>query len=162
MTVSLLPYDAGSHDDLLGEWLCAEHVAKWWGRKTALGVVSESGAGQCRIIVADGVPVGFIRWHVLRRDELDEAGLSDICEGGVDLDILIGETDYMGRGYGPRALEAAVTLIQATLDPQFYILCTSPENARAVSAYRKAGFSIVRTFDDPTYGTTLLLRRMGA
>jgi RimJ/RimL family protein N-acetyltransferase len=159
MPVVLLPYREDSHKAILDDWLGRTHVAKWWGLKRAEGVVEEAGVGQCRIIAEDDVPIGFIRWHVLERKELDEAGLLEIPEGGVDFDILIGEEPMTGRGYGPAAINAAVALLDATIQPPFYTLCTSVDNARAFSAYRKAVFSLARTFDDPENGPTYLLQR---
>lgn len=160
MPVALLPYTAECHQSLLDEWLKREHVLRWWGKKRAAGVVEESGVGQCRIIAEDNVPVGFIRWHVLERSELDEAGLNEIPEGGVDFDILIGEAGHTGRGFGAAAINTAIALLDATLHPPFYTLCTSVDNVRAFSAYRKAGFELVRSFHDPENGTTYLLRRL--
>jgi len=48
--------------------------------------------------------VGLLVWQVPTRQELVEAGLEDLPEALVDIDVMIGEADWMGRGVGPQAL----------------------------------------------------------
>ncbi len=52
------------------------------------------------LVMADGVPVGFLCWQRPSRDELEAAALADL----VDIDILIAEVDALDRGIGPAAL----------------------------------------------------------
>ena len=62
----------------------------------------------------------------------------------ITLDMLIGEEDYLGKGF-------AVPLIEQFLDSQFpdivnVVIDPEKSNAKAVHVYQKAGFSIEREF----------------
>lgn len=177
-SVSLEEYRESAHAELLGAWLGEPHVVVGWGETSLENALEAGSRGGCRIIAVDDVPVGFVRWHALGRGELDAAGLDDVPEGGVDFDILIGETDFLQRGVGSRALRLAVELAERECEPPFFCVCTQVENDRAISCYRKAGFEIDRAFTEegrefyflkraaspekPSSGSARALLRIGA
>jgi aminoglycoside 6'-N-acetyltransferase-1b len=146
MSTQLIEYFPTQHEVLLQEWLCAPHVLEWWGPTTLANALDESDGGSCRIVVEDAVPVGFIRWHHLSREELDAAGLPEIAPGGIDIDVLIGSALHLGRGVGSRALLEAESLLRRSLAPRFLSLCADVRNERALRCYRRAGFGVVRSF----------------
>jgi aminoglycoside 6'-N-acetyltransferase len=145
-SVSLTTYDAGIHEPELRRWLREPHVVQWWGETTLADALGSDAPSGVRIILADDQPAGFLRWHLLTRHELDEAGLTEIDAGGADLDLLIGVPELLGRGIGSRALALAIDEIASTRRPPFFSLCTETANARALRCYQKAGFHIVREF----------------
>lgn len=145
-SVSLTAYDAGLHAPELRRWLREPHVVPWWGETTLADALGSDAPRDVRMIFADARPVGFLRWHVLTRHELDEAGLHEIADGGADLDLLIGVSELLGQGIGTRALALAIDEITSTLRPPFFSLCTETANARALRCYQKSGFSIARQF----------------
>ena len=49
------------------------------------------------IYLAD-TPIGYMRWQTADVAALEEIGLSGIPQGAVDMDILIGEPNLIGRG----------------------------------------------------------------
>ncbi len=76
----------------------------------------------------------------------------DVPDDLVDIDILIGEPEFLGRGVGPRAL----VLVLAKLRGEgvgFAGLGTSTSNRAAIRAFEKAGFRTFRDFEDPEFGT---------
>lgn len=156
--VRLITYIAGEHAGLLSRWLNAPHVTEWWGETSLATALDVGPAGACRIIEADGVPVGFLRWHPLTRAELDEAGLDDIPDGGVDLDILIGEADRLQQGIGAEALRVAVAGLERDTAATFFSVCTETRNTRAQACYRKVGFAIARTFVEDSREHHFLVR----
>ncbi|MBP6307165.1 MAG: GNAT family N-acetyltransferase [Opitutaceae bacterium] len=145
-SVSLTAYDAGLHAPELRRWLREPHVTQWWGETTLADALGSDAPSDVRIIFADARPVGFLRWHVLTRHELDEAGLHEIAAGGADLDLLIGVPELLGQGIGSRALALAIGEITSTLRPPFFSLCTETANLRALRCYQKSGFNIARQF----------------
>ncbi|MBI5865399.1 MAG: GNAT family N-acetyltransferase [Planctomycetes bacterium] len=140
-------------------WLRKPHIARWWGDpQTALDAVLERPVGgDDALIVADGVPVGYVRWQQTPRAELEAAGLHEIPEGSIDIDIAIGEADYIGRGVGSRALRLVVQRLRAEGSVPMIIMGTSADNTVAIRSFEKAGFRRLRTFDDPEYGPSWLL-----
>ena len=148
MSTRLIEYCPPEHDALLQSWLAMPHVVAGWG-ETAFVDAFETGACNAhRIIVEHGVPVGFVRWHRLSREELDAAGLTDIPSGGFDIDLLIGDPTYLGRGVGLRALCEAESILRAAFAPAFFSLCAEAANDRALRCYRRAGFVSVRSFSE--------------
>lgn len=106
----------------------------------------------CALIRADETPVGFLCWRTPPEEELRAAGLVDLAPGLVDIDVLIGEPELLGRGLGRRALEHLLARLRA--DPRVTVagLGTAVENARAIRAFEKAGFRTIREFEDPEIG----------
>ena len=153
--VWLKPFDPVRDAEHLATWLRSEHVAKWWGNpKTQLNAVLERPVdGGDALIVADGVPVGYVRWQRVTRTELIAAGLEEIPDGTMDIDIAIGEPSYLGYGLGPSALKEVVGRNASHPANPMFMLVTSVKNARAIRAFEKAGFQRQRTFEDPECGT---------
>jgi aminoglycoside 6'-N-acetyltransferase len=104
------------------------------------------------VIVADGAAVGYLCWQTPTRDELEAAGLADLPDDLVDIDILIGEPEVVDRGIGPRSLGLLLADLQA--DPSVSVagVGTSVSNERAIRAFEKAGFRLFREFQDPEFG----------
>ncbi len=93
----------------------------------------------------------------MSRETLDALGLTDIRGGSVDVDILIGEPDCIGRRYGPRALGFLVEALRG--DPTVPPVGLSPsvENVAARRAYAKAGFRQLREHNAPGFGRCALM-----
>jgi len=156
--VELSPYISERHSSLLRSWLRQPHVSKWWGdpEKAILEVSEPPNAGGEALIFADGLPVGYLRWQVPDREDLDAAGLRDIPLDAIDIDVAIGEPDWLGRGVGSRALVLIVERLVAG-GATTIMLATSVENLQAICAYEKAGFQRRRQFIDTDGGTYWLM-----
>jgi RimJ/RimL family protein N-acetyltransferase len=138
---------------MLRDWMHRPHVARWWGDPRS---TSESALGwpveDCALIVADGIPVGYVCWQAPPEGELEAAGLADLPRGLVDIDVPIGEPEFLGRGVGPGSLELLLDRLRA--DPLVRVagVGTARANQRAVRAFVKAGFRTFREFRDPASG----------
>lgn len=157
--VSFQPFDPQRDIDRVAVWLHAPHVVRWWGdpEKQLHALLERPVEGGDALIVADGVTVGYVRWQQTPRAELEAVGLHKIPEGSVDIDIAIGEADYIGCGVGSRALLLVVQRLESERSTPLVMMGTSVENAIAISACEKAGFRRLRTFADPEYGLCWLL-----
>jgi len=123
-------------------------------------VLERPNRGGDALIIADDVPVGYIRWQTPTRSELDEAGLQEVPDDRtMDIDIAIGESDNVGLGVGPRAIGLLVRDLGGDSSLRTIILATSVDNLVAIRAYEKAGFERQRRFDDPECGECWLLAR---
>jgi aminoglycoside 6'-N-acetyltransferase len=159
--VALVPFVPRAHAPLLARWLAQPHVRAWWGEpEAALRETRIEGLAQA-LVAADGRPVGYLRWQRASREELDALGLVDVPTGSVDLDILLGEPDALGRGVGSAALALLVERLRADPAVPAVGMSASVRNGRAIRAYEKAGFARLRAYDDPEAGPSwLLLRRL--
>lgn len=151
--VRLENFNAELHLQRFRRWLRQPYVARWWGDPgelldVPLGRSKETHA----VIVADGAPVGYLCWQVPPRDELEAAGLTDLPEDLVDIDIMIGEPEATGHGVGPRALELLLARLRTDPSVSWAGLATSVKNERAIRAFEKVGFRLFRVFQDPEAG----------
>lgn len=145
-SVALAPFDWLRGRDHLEAWFDAPHVARWWGpRDVVLQELSAHAESDMALIVAEGRPVGLIVWQVPTREELAVAGHSDLPADLVDIDLMIGAPDAIGRGIGPAALDALFDRLRAQGITRVGI-ATAVANEQALRAYAKAGFIPWRDF----------------
>lgn len=150
--VALRTLDLQADLPLLECWLRSPHVARWWGTPDPhLTALAQRSKDTHAMITAGGRPVGYLCWQRPPRSELEATGLTDLPEDLVDIDLLIGEPELLGRGIGPKAL---VLLLAKLLGEEvgFAGLGTSTANRPAIRAFEKAGFRLFRDFQDPEYG----------
>ena len=151
--VTLRPFDEELDSPRLWEWLRRPHVAEWWGdAQQELQEVLASSPDTSAVIVADGVPVGHLFWQRLPPDEREAAGLSDLPDDLVDIDIMIGEPEMTGQGVGPTALGLLLARLRGDALVSFAAVGTSLSNGAAIRAFEKAGFRPFRDFEDREWG----------
>lgn len=141
------------HVPIVLAWFEAPHVRRWWGdpRVNASELIwhrKAGGGSGCRLIRAGGAPVGYVQWTEAGRYFGSER--HGLPLDTIDIDILIGEADMTGRGIGSRALALAVETICAGAPPPLISLVTAQDNARAIAAYEKIGFTRHSVIDDDT------------
>lgn len=85
--------------------------------------------GQCFWIVVDGEKIGQINYN-----EIDQE------KKKVELDIIIGEKEFMGKGYGTDALKTMIKYLFDNFNINKIWIEARANNPRAVRAYEKAGF----------------------
>lgn len=156
--VALESVSWAEHGALLSDWVRRPHVARWWlGPDGWIDDMRATPDHSHALIGVAGTPVGYVRGETVDRDALAAAGLDDIPEGSIDIDLFIGDADWLGRGVGPAALNRLLERLAAQTNAPLAGLCTSVENTRALRAYEKAGFRRLRTYDDPDYGPCWVL-----
>jgi len=150
--VDLRVLDVGSDLPSLERWLGSPHVVRWWGPPDLhIATLPQRSRDTDAVITADGTPVGYVCWQIPSPSELEGAGLTDLPENLVDIDILIGEPEFLGRGVGPSALLLLLERLRRE-GVRFAGLGTSTSNRAAISAFEKAGFRRFRDFEDPEVG----------
>lgn len=144
---------------LLARWLVEPHVAKWWDDPVkALKSIEEhidSISVEPFIVELNGKPIGYIQSYDPHLE--DGHPYQDQPTGTLGIDQFIGPPDLIGKGHGPRMIEAFVELlfeegaIRVIIDPD-------PANAAAIRAYEKAGFERFDTRHSE-YGPALMMAR---
>jgi aminoglycoside 6'-N-acetyltransferase len=147
--------------ELLRQWLTAPHVATWYPdpEDHIAWAANPPKSGDRALITVEGHAVGYIRWQSVSREVLDSVGLYEIPAGSVDVDMLIGDLEFVGRGIGPKALLKLVSKLRQRGDVPLIGLSPSIENLSAQRAYAKAGFHILREYHPPIYGHCYLMVR---
>ncbi|NEQ24135.1 MAG: acetyltransferase [Microcoleus sp. SIO2G3] len=156
--VTLTPFSS-TEVTLLRRWLVAPHVAAWYpdpGDHVEWAANPPPG-GDRALIAVGGRTVGYVRWQAVSREILDSVGLHEIPAGSVDVDILIGEPEFVGRGIGPKALLVLLSQLRQRRDVPLVGLTTSVQNLSAQRAYIKVGFRVLREYSPPGYGRCNLM-----
>ena len=151
-----------TRDDLplIEHWLQADPVRQYWGDPGEnIRLLREPpGAGHWRAIIeADGRKVGLVLWQHPTREELDVAGLTDIPESVIDIDIMIGEQEAVGHGAGSAALRLVAETALCDPGVPFAMACIRVGNVASLRACVKAGFRRDREFDDVPFGRHVLM-----
>jgi RimJ/RimL family protein N-acetyltransferase len=150
---------------MLHEWICRPHVAAWWQSPSSLAEIETDyfpalepdTDTRAYIVLCDDEPFGFIQSYVVMNpgsgwweDETDP--------GARGIDQFIANSDDLNQGFGSEMVrvfvdglfeDPAVTKVQT--DP-------SPDNARAIRAYEKAGFLGEREVVTPDGPALLMVR----
>lgn len=141
------------HLPLLREWLAREHVRRWWhDGGQSLEHAEDALAGrdptEYFLIVLDGRPIGMIETYLVA-DNPDWGTTIGEGEGAAGLDLLIGETDAIGRGLGPQILARfAREVAFARPGTQAVVATVEEPNRRSWRAFEKAGFRHVRDVEE--------------
>jgi RimJ/RimL family protein N-acetyltransferase len=156
--VTLTPFSS-TDVELLRYWMTAPHVAMWYPEPEdhIAWAANPPPSGNRSLIAVDGRSVGYIRWQSVSREVLDSVGLYEIPAGSVDVDLLIGDLAFVGRGIGPKALLILVSQLRQRGDVPLVGLSSSVQNLFAQRAYAKAGFHILREYHVPVYGQLCLM-----
>jgi len=147
---------------LVEQWLHADHVRTMWGDPAAnLRLLNEPPAlGDRRAVIeADGRDVGIVLWQHPTREELDVAGLADIPTSVIDIDIMIGALDALGRGLGSGAIDLVAEVALSDPTVPFVMACARLDNLASQRAFARAGFRKDREFDDVPNGLHVLMVR---
>ncbi len=156
--VELQPVNPQKHRELLDAWLQRPHVIRWWGDQIqALPLLLGRRPSTHAVIVVDTIPVGYLCWGPPEVEELMAAGLTDLPDALLDIDILIGELRFVGCGIGPRALCLLIDRLRQNSEVRWAGVGTSRLNHAALAAFEKAGFRFLRDFEDPEYGPSRYL-----
>ncbi len=159
-TVSLAAFEPGRHLGPLAEWLRQPHVARWLGdAEPILAEIRAHAVPSEAIIEADGRPVGYVCWQTPSRAELAAAGLDDLPADLVDIDIIIGVAESLGRGVGPEALAQLLVRLEGE-GVTTVGLGTATTNRRALRAFEKAGFRPYRDFREAGGDMRYLVRSL--
>lgn len=151
--VRLREFDSVADQGPLKQWLNQPHVSLWWGDAgEALEEALVRDPSAHAIIEADSLPVGYICWEAPIVEELEAAGLGDLPEGLLDVDILLGEASVQGRGIAGKAGGLLLEHLRATNRAPYLGAATSALNERAIRLAERVGFELFREFDDPESG----------
>jgi RimJ/RimL family protein N-acetyltransferase len=149
------------HAPLMYDWLRRPHVAEWWDDPPSLEeIIDEYVRGVAvdpYIVYLDSRPIGFIQSYVAANS--GDGWWPDITDAGVrGIDQFIGDEDLLDRGIGTAMVRAFVARVFEDSTATMVQVDPSPEKARAIRCYEKAGFhanAVVDTPDGPALYMTI-------
>ncbi|HWW09873.1 MAG TPA: GNAT family N-acetyltransferase [Candidatus Acidoferrales bacterium] len=144
------------HYPMLWEWLQRPHVAAWFAHfspSTYEGMVQEqmdkrdgTEASSPNLILLDGVPVGYIQGY--RWGDFPEITEPLALSGdAVGADLYLADPELVGRGLGPRVVARFYLRLMEEMGLDLGFIDPEVDNARAIRAYEKAGFTFLRSTD---------------
>jgi RimJ/RimL family protein N-acetyltransferase/catechol 2,3-dioxygenase-like lactoylglutathione lyase family enzyme len=141
---------------LLHRWLHEPHVTRWWGddanptfeeveAKYLLRIGEETLSEQW-VIETDGEPVGWIQCYDLADWPETATAYGVEGRGTAGVDLLLGDADHIGHGFGSAALRAFAVDVVFGRHPDWHTVAGAPhrDNRRSWRAFEKAGFHFVR------------------
>jgi RimJ/RimL family protein N-acetyltransferase len=154
---------------LLSEWLRRPHWREWWGDpEVELGYIRDMVEGREATLPflfhLDGVPSGYIQlWFIGPHQIPDWADnnpwLLELPADAVGVDLSIADPGQLSRGIGSAVLRTFVDRLRQEGHTTI-IIDPDPSNARAVAAYRKAGFRPVPHLEGRTEEVLIMQHRM--
>jgi aminoglycoside 6'-N-acetyltransferase len=136
------------HRPLLESWLAQPHWQEWWGKpdeelKQIYAV--EVGEHLPFIASVNGEPIAYIQcWWPAKHP--DVAWVRDMQSTERGIDISIGDASNLGKGLGTRIIKSFAAKLFAEGATRL-VIDPDRRNARAIAAYRKAGFTPFAEFD---------------
>ncbi|RVT85838.1 GNAT family N-acetyltransferase [Rhodobacteraceae bacterium CCMM004] len=121
-------------------WLDAPHIDGWWADGgTEARLVEEDMGGDTvdmRIVELEGAPFAYIQDYDAHA--FDAPQYADLPPGSRAIDTFLGDPAYLGRGHGAGYVGQRIRALRR----RHPLVCTDPDpaNARAIAAYRAAGF----------------------
>jgi len=132
------------------EWLRREHVARWWRDEIGESLAEYRNAiagGEPTdhyLIVVDGRPIGMIQTYLVS-DYPEWEEVVHVGPGVAGVDLLIGETEHIGRGLGPQILAA---FVREVVTADAVVATVEESNRRSWRAFEKAGFRHERDVEE--------------
>ena len=145
---------AGTADvPLIDGWLRLPHVAQWWGPEARFDAGKLADPRQdVRIVTLGDREIGYMQDYDPHGWEAHPfAGLPPGARG---VDQFIGPADMLGQGHGSRFIAQRMAALFAGGAPAIGT-DPHPDNARAIAAYRKAGFAVAGAAAEGPWGRYL-------
>lgn len=130
---------------LFKKWLYAPHVAAWYHNPLNWIEEAEKRGGEFSFIqhfIAEigNCPIGFCQFYEYCESGEDWHG-SIAADGAYSIDYLIGDTDYIGKGYGRAIVQALTEQIKTQNNAKRIIVQPERENKASCNTLLSCGFS---------------------
>ena len=140
---------------LLEAWRREPHVAEWWDDEAFAADDLCDPRVAMWIVELDGRPFAFAQDYDVHGWEGHP--FAHLPPGSRGLDQFIGDPAMVGRGYGSALIAQRMTELFAAGAPCLAV-DPHPDNARAIAAYRKAGFRVAGEPRDTEWGRILPMK----
>lgn len=129
---------------LFEKWLYMPHIAKWY--HNPLDWIDEVKKRNDEfsflyhfIVEVENKPIGFCQYYEYHHSGEKWHGKIDI-DGAYSIDYLIGETEYLGTGFGKKIIQALIEKIKLQNGVKCIIVQPEQENKASCNALLSSGF----------------------
>ncbi len=153
-----------NHKDIIFSWLAEPHIQEFWdnsqehkddilnfmrGRKTPSSYAD--GKYVYWIASAKGKPYAMLMTiQETHQDDIGELKLFYLSKTGhtYGIDYMIGNLNFLGKGYGAKTLSAFIEYFRKRVDPKAdtFLIDPAADNPKAKRVYEQAGFKHVGDF----------------
>ena len=138
------------------KWLTNDKVLEYYeGRdvkftaETLAAHYLEELPGGFRVIIEyDSMPVGYGQIYQLSGELFDEYDYPDKGRNVFAMDQFIGESEYWNKGIGSTFLKMMAAYLKKEKAADIILLDPHKNNYRAIKAYEKAGFRIIKSLPE--------------
>lgn len=127
---------------MLRRWLAEPHIAGWWGDPdTEIALIEEdidNGPTDMRVVTLRDQPFAYVQDYPAHHWDMPH--YKHFPTGSRAMDTFLGDPDYLGKGHAAGYLRQRADELRADGYPEV-VIDPSPDNTRAVAAYRRAGFT---------------------
>ena len=130
---------------LFEKWIYLPHVSAWY--HDPLDWIDEVKKRNSEfsflhhfIVEVDGKKIGFCQFYEYHNSGEDWHGNTKI-DGTYSIDYLIGDKEYLGKGYGKAVIQALINKIKLQKSAKRIIVQPEPENKASCYTLLSCGFS---------------------
>jgi RimJ/RimL family protein N-acetyltransferase len=145
--------------DRVRAWLRQPEIQAWWGglgaAEAEIAIAAESPSALCRVIVADGVAIGY--GQAIDADLIRSPQTESLPAGAYIAALFIADPAHRRRGAGEAALAA---LTREVFSSTLAVACATIVPVRyepAVRAAERAGYRWIGVSDDAATGRSWLM-----
>jgi aminoglycoside 6'-N-acetyltransferase len=141
---------------MMTRWLAAPHVKAFYQpAQISLDEVierygprlAEAWPTRCHIALSHDHPFAYLQCY--RNADWPEWSATMDVEGGLSIDLYIGDADFVGRGFGRAMLAAYVREAFAIFpDERLCYIAHAADNRPALASSQAVGFRFLKTFDE--------------
>ena len=127
--------------NIMEVWLAQDYIQKFWGDpQDWIKEISENISADWvkYFIVECDTPIGFLQYY--ETDKAPQGEWSDQPIGTVGIDYLIGEKEYIGKGYGSKIVRLLVDFIKSKNEYDYIVADPIVENVSSVKVLENNEF----------------------
>lgn len=128
---------------IMGAWLEQDYIRNFWGDpQDWIKEISENISADWvkYFIVEYNTPIGFLQYY--ETDKAPQGEWSDEPIGTVGIDYLIGDIEYLGKGYGSKIVRLLVELIKSKKEYDYIVADPIAENVSSIKVLENNGFKL--------------------
>ena len=159
--INFAPFNQEEHIELLKNWLQGEHVQGFWqelvkAEELASEFLSQLQKRGVRSFIADfkGKAMGYIQFYEV--SQKSESWGDQKPEEVYEIEILIGESIYLGQGLASQMISQFIDFMRDEVDLSNLIIDSRSSNAKALKAFKEVGFKEVMKMNLNNHETMLL------
>ncbi|WP_257348842.1 GNAT family N-acetyltransferase [Pseudalkalibacillus decolorationis] len=153
-TISFIPVDYERDLELIYKWMHEPHVIPYWQLnmpfskfEVHLKRALDDQHQTLYLGYMDGVPMSYWEAYWVNGDVVEKCYEPEMKDQGIHL--LIGEADFLGKGYSQQVLEAMVEFQFRESETQKVIAEPDIRNDKMIHVFEKCGFKAIKPIKLP-------------